>query len=321
VARIRHTTHRAPFPARSETYPKNPMGRRMSVLFGLKSIYRLFGPRGAWLTAISRVLDTPITIVVTDPCLAHPFHLRLRTTDVSLFEEIILNSEYALPLDLSPRTIVDAGANIGLSSLFFANAFPTAQIVAIEPESSNFALLQQNAHPYPSIRPFLGALWSTSAPVCLQDPGTGNWGYRVRTGTAASEPSSIPAITVDALMQQLSWDHIDILKIDIEGSEKEVFEGAPSWIDRVGILIIELHDRLTAGCSRSVYGATQGFDLEWCKGETRFFFRRSALPDTARGLLKASAPSLNSQGIARRTSRILSAGRPAHRGHYQWPLV
>ena len=59
----------------------------------------------------------------------------------------------------APRVVVDAGANIGLSTVFFANKFPQAKIVAIEPEPSNFAMLRDNVAPYPNVTPVQAALW------------------------------------------------------------------------------------------------------------------------------------------------------------------
>jgi hypothetical protein len=68
-------------------------------------------------------------------------------------------------------------------------------------------------------------------------------------------------------MKDYAIDYIDILKVDIEGAEKEIFSGSPSWINHVGVLIVELHDRLKAGCSRSFFNATNSFDHEWYQYE------------------------------------------------------
>jgi len=59
-------------------------------------------------------------------------------------------------------------------------------------------------------------------------------------------------------MRNFSIDYIDLLKIDIEGSEKEVFE-ACDWQDRLDSIVIELHDRFKPGCSQVVNRALQGF--------------------------------------------------------------
>ena len=116
-------------------------------------------------------------------------------------------------------------------------------------------------------------------------------------------------MTVDKLMEQYSCDYIDILKMDIEGAEKEVFETSGSWIDRVRTIIVESHDRLKTRCSRSIYSATKDFELEWCKGETTFFVRKEYAPS---GSLQASASTewpdtLSILPRRRRRSRITSS--------------
>lgn len=251
----------------------------MSILEGVRSHHRLFGPYGVLLVAKARLLGRPLQVAVTSDRITHPVFLRLRTTDVSLFEEIILNSEYFIELSRPPRTIVDAGANIGLTSVFFANTFPQARIIAIEPERSNFEMLKRNAARYSNILPVQGALWRENTVLSLSDPGKGHWGYQTREKRADDgAEGSVPGLTVDRLMKLYGLDCIDILKIDIEGAEKEVFETSASWIDKVGVIIVELHDRSKDGCSRSVHAAVQDFELEWCKGETTFFVRRDYAP-------------------------------------------
>ena len=66
----------------------------------------------------------------------------------------------------------------------------------------------------------------------------------------------------------MKWDHIDILKIDIEGSEKEVFEASKTWIDKVTVVMAEVHDSLKPGCNQAFMEATRGFQVPVIKGET-----------------------------------------------------
>src|ERR1700741_4382586 len=72
------------------------------------------------------------------PGISHQLKLRKGTSDLEVFREIFLFNTYDFPVP-EPRTIVDAGANIGLSAVYFANRFKDATIFAVEPESSNFA--------------------------------------------------------------------------------------------------------------------------------------------------------------------------------------
>jgi len=261
----------------------------MSILEGIQSNYRLLGAYGVLLVAKARLFEKPREITVVVDRIRYPIHLRLRTTDISLFEEIIVHSEYQFEPSKSPRIIIDAGANIGLTSIYFANQFPDAKILAIEPEHSNFQMLKRNASYYQNILPIQGALWREEAELNLSNPGTGNWGYQTELGQQGNTvKGNVHGMTVDKLMEKYGYDYIDILKIDIEGSEKEVFETSLSWIDRVGVIIVELHDHFKNGCSRSVYAATNNFELEWRKSETNFFVRKEYAPH---GLQQTSVSS------------------------------
>jgi hypothetical protein len=72
------------------------------------------------------------------------------------------------------------------------------------------------------------------------------------TECAPDEPPGLPGITIDEAMAALRSDWVDILKIDIEGAEAEVFSGAVGWLARVGTVAVEIHGR---DCKDIVYDA------------------------------------------------------------------
>ena len=115
--------------------------------------YRMFGLRGLSFAAQNKVLRTSREVAVVPPGVRHPVTLRLKTSDISTYEQVFGNDEYDFSLNNPPRVIVDGGANIGLASIYFANRYPDAKIIAIEPEASNFSLLQRNVAAYPQITP------------------------------------------------------------------------------------------------------------------------------------------------------------------------
>src|SRR5665213_307274 len=80
----------------------------------------------------------------------HPVQLRFGTSDAWVLKEVLLDGEYDFLPQISPKVIIDAGANIGLASIFFANKFPDAVIYALEPEVSNYAILEKNVSKYPN---------------------------------------------------------------------------------------------------------------------------------------------------------------------------
>ncbi|MHB8539105.1 MAG: FkbM family methyltransferase [Candidatus Dormibacteria bacterium] len=245
----------------------------MSILEGIRGHFSLFGPYGVFAAAKARLLRRPLEIKVEVAGISHPVHLRLRTSDVSLFDEIIVNAEYAWESFPSPRVIVDAGANAGLTSVFYANRYRGAKIIAVEPEPSNFALLKKNVTPYPNIIAVQAALWKENIMLSIHDPGRGKWGFQTRN-ERESNNVRVRGLTLDRLMDEYDCSYIDILKIDIEGSEKELFENPAPWVDKVGMIVIELHDHFKAGCSSSVYSGAKDFQIASCKGETTILLRK-----------------------------------------------
>jgi FkbM family methyltransferase len=237
---------------------------------------KLFGPAGISLALRARFSSKPIEVETRPIGFEHPLHLRLKTSDLPTLQKVWRYQEYAIALKTEPKFIFDAGANIGVAAIYFATKFPKAKIAAIEPEPENFALLEKNTKPYPNIMPLRAALWRENGEVCLFDPGNGPWAFQTRADTTNAIGRAV-AVTIDELMHKLGVQFIDILKMDIEGAEKEVFETASPWIDKVGAIMIELHDRFRPGCSRAFYLATQQFDYEKHRGETVILARKEFL--------------------------------------------
>jgi FkbM family methyltransferase len=199
--------------------------------------------------------------------------LRLGTTDVSVYRQVMVDQEYEFNLIKQPRVIIDAGAHIGLASIWFATRYPNALIVAIEPEPGNFELLAANTASYPNVHALRAALWSTDSDVDLLDPGWGTWGFRIGEASRSKDGRVVPGVTIASLMGQYGLTHIDLLKVDIEGAEIEVFSNCSSWIENVDGIVAELHDRFRPGCSRAFFHAVKEFPSEHWKGENVFVAR------------------------------------------------
>lgn len=208
------------------------------------------------------------TITLELPEVPSPVVVRLGTSDLETLSRILVRQEYDVGSPTTPQTIVDAGANIGLASIWYASRYPDAKIVALEPEEGNFEILERNVSAYRNIVPLRRALWCQSGTIALVDPGKSDYSYRVRdVSPAAPQRETVPATTLSELMDEMGIEKVDLLKVDVEGAEKEIFETAGGWIDRVGAIVIELHDRFRDGCSRAFYNATTGFAHETRRGE------------------------------------------------------
>jgi FkbM family methyltransferase len=207
--------------------------------------------------------------------------LRLGTSDYRVFNDVFRSGDYDFPFDTPPESIVDAGAYTGLSTVWSARRFPKAHIVAIEPDPENLALLRDNVAGLTAVSVVPAALWPTPGTLELVDPGSGPWAYQTRPAGEAHNTDDVPTravvptISVAQLLEAEPSHHIDLLKLDIEGAEVEVLEQAASWIDEVGAICLELHDRFRSGCSRAFYGAVRGFPVEARRGENVLVVRRA----------------------------------------------
>jgi FkbM family methyltransferase len=219
----------------------------------------------------------PGEISVLVPQLGRKILIRGRTTDLRCFEKVLVDREYDSPfqLNLDPKLIVDAGANTGIATNYFAAIFPRARIVAIEPEAGNAEILRRNCSGLANVSIHEAAIWPTKDRIQLVDPGIGAWAYAVRDGREAKNIGLVETITIEQILHQYG-SRIDILKLDIEGAELELMRSS-SWLDYVDTIIIELHDRYKAGCAQSFYTALAGraFRQE-IKGENIFVDLRVA---------------------------------------------
>ena len=166
------------------------------------------------------------------------------------------------------ETIVDLGANIGLSVLHFKSKYPNARIIAVEPEKSNYELLKKNVAGYNNIYCFNNAIWYTNNNLGIYDSGMGEYGYRVVDGNDR-QVGTINGITLNDIIEKFNITTIDILKIDIEGAEKELFTyNYESWLPKVRCIVIELHDMYRKGCATAFFKAISSREYDiFCKGE------------------------------------------------------
>jgi FkbM family methyltransferase len=92
------------------------------------------------------------------------------------------------------------------------------------------------------------ALWPVQRRLTISDDGAGEWAYSVTEQRAAESTNEVSAITMEDILRKLAVSRIDLLKLDIEGSERELFStDAGAWLDRVEYIVVELHDRYRPG--------------------------------------------------------------------------
>jgi len=186
-----------------------------------------------------------------------PVKLRKGTSDIMTFHKVFANQEYAVKqFEKDPKVVIDGGANIGLFSIFIKNLFPDAHVIAIEPDDDNFKLMQENFAPYTGIDSIQAGLWNKSSPLKVYDKyNQGKWAMVVEETDNAQE-ANVSGISIEEIMSKYKLDRIDILKIDIETSEKYLFgDNYQNWLPKVKMIIIEFHDWIVKGTAQPVLKA------------------------------------------------------------------
>lgn len=217
--------------------------RRFISLFGLKYGIQLY---------INFKLKNLTNIRL--PNLKTSISLRSGTSDILIFFQVFVYKEYAINFIDHPKIIIDGGANIGLFSVLMKNKFPNSKIICIEPDRENYDLLQKNVSSYSEVYCENCGLWNREANLKVFDKF--ELGKCAMIVEETKEEGDTRAISISSLMNKYSIKRIDILKLDIETSEKILFsDNYENWLHKVKMIIIELHDQLEEGCSKPFFVA------------------------------------------------------------------
>jgi FkbM family methyltransferase len=199
---------------------------------------------------------------------SHPLLFRAGSSDVRVFHQIFIDREYEPLCDLpNVHLVIDCGANVGYSSAYFLSRFPSSRVVAVEPDSGNYEMLERNLRSYGDRATVVHAgIWSENVPLkAAREPYRDGreWSFQVRPAEADEEPD-FRGVSIPSLLEASGADRISLLKMDIEGAEAVVFGGGVEWLDKVDALAIELHDDSSFGKASVVFHEAiqdRGFDV------------------------------------------------------------
>ena len=201
----------------------------------------------------------------------HPVYVRGgKSTDSTVLYEMLVTGEYDFASGLNaPETMVDGGANIGLAAVYFLNRYPSVRTISVEPFAESVDLCRKNLAPYKERATVIqGAIWRDEDGVCL-DPQNEEWAHRVRPA-AAGETGLTQTLTVKSLIG-LCGGSLDLLKLDIEGSEREIFgPDSMQWLPDVRNILIELHGK---DCAERFFSALAHYDYEMTNCDSVYFLR------------------------------------------------
>jgi FkbM family methyltransferase len=141
--------------------------------------------------------------------------------------------------------IIDCGANIGASVTWFAARYPEAHIIAVEPAAENFGLLRRNCAGL-DVDLRLAGIASADGRAYLDNPSGAHMGFRT---TSERRGVEIDLVSVGSLLDSKPASAYApfLLKVDIEGAEKNLFDGDTDAINRFPLIILEPHDWLMPG--------------------------------------------------------------------------
>lgn len=202
-------------------------------------------------------------------------HLRPKNTDLLVVRQVFVDAEYDLSRYPQQElinhryneiiaagdvpVIIDAGANIGVASVWFASLFPGAAVLAVEPDPANAAIARLNAAEWPNVTVHEAAIGAVRGNADLQAFPDQGWGSR----TARSD-KGLPIETVEDLRSSVPYGRLFIVKVDIEGFESDLFSVNTGWLQDARAIFVEPHDWMLpgVGSSRSLQTALMGQDRE-----------------------------------------------------------
>jgi FkbM family methyltransferase len=225
------------------------------------------------------------------PGLDGPVYLRESVSDHAIIRQCLVRSRYdtrrfphnerlmaayrqMLSAGAQPL-IIDCGANIGLASVWFAEQFPEARICAIEPDGENFALLKRNVARFGDrVMALRGGVWNEGGWLRIRNAEAGAAAFQV-LATSADDPEALRTYTIPEVCALAGVESAIVVKIDIEGAQKQLFRSNTDWVAKTLLIAMELDDWLLPwqGTSRPFFSCLSRYPFEYLmSGETMFCF-------------------------------------------------
>ena len=195
------------------------------------------------------------------------------SSDVMVVTQVFFNKEYSPVVQEIAKWkqqhkiefIIDAGANAGYTTCYLKAFFPAATVVAIEPDSKNAAQIRKNflLNNFSGLTLIEGGLWPKDSWLELKNDFRDgkDWSFYV---VESHVETNLKGYSFESILKLFDRSTIDLLKIDIEGGEKELFSH-PAIMDTVlqktKFLAIEIHDE--TGIRDTIYESLKRNGFEW----------------------------------------------------------
>lgn len=166
-----------------------------------------------------------------------PFQVADPIWDLHSYHEILVNEIYRFEAQTDSPLIFDCGANIGFSVVYFKHLYPCARVMAFEPEPTLCSMLQQNIKSMglTGVEVHRSAIWTENSTLTFTSNGSVG-------GHLTRESDDRPGQVVStARLRDLLDQHVDLLKLDIEGAEDAVLRDCAEKLANVDHLFFEYH--------------------------------------------------------------------------------
>lgn len=246
--------------------------KRLRELFSaMRKIASVYG-RGSrgrlWFRMIWTVMQPRLPRMMRHPqrldlaIAGKPFSLWMTDrTGLAAFEEVFIHGEYSVPNISAPRVIVDAGANIGVASVYFCVRYPGARVYAIEPDPDVCTVLRKNLAAFPNASVRECALSDIDGTIDFHIHPTSSIASSLQSRAAGERILAVPSRKLDTFMKEQGMGAIDILKFDIEGAEEQLLR---SIKDRRAVYcyVGEIHPDLMQATLNDIKAFFTGFRVE-----------------------------------------------------------
>jgi FkbM family methyltransferase len=170
-------------------------------------------------------------------------NIRPNGTDVGVLSDIFYKRLYKFEAS-NVQTVLDLGTNIGLATAYFSRRFPGATFACVEPSPANAAVIAKTVRDNNlNVRIFQAAIGLTEGTAKLHlssDPSANS----LDPAHSSSDFIEVRLLPVSAILKEMRWDRINLMKIDIEGYEKTLFGANPEWLSRVDTIVGEIHSHV-----------------------------------------------------------------------------
>lgn len=153
------------------------------------------------------------------------------------YNEIFINEIYRFNPSDEKKIILDCGANMGLSVLFFSLNYPRHKIVAFEPDEQIFRLLEKNVNTFnlKNVQLIKKAIWDKEE--TLEFYTDGGMGGRIKEAYSDQIPKKVETVRLKEFLN----GNIDFLKIDVEGAEDTILDDCKNDLATVNNIFFEYH--------------------------------------------------------------------------------